>query len=306
MQNEPLVSVVMPVYNAQRFLAQAVESILNQTYYNFEFLIANDESTDDSLKILEHYAASDARIRHWSRPNAGVVVRLNELLHEARGGIIARMDADDIALPERLERQVAFLLANPDHVVVGSRILVIDPDGDPLCIWCTQQTHEEIDAILIGQEAPATVLCHPATTLRREAVMAVGGYRTEYRHAEDLDLWLRLTECGGRLANLPVVLLKYRVHFSSTSGLLPDRMWERAQTVLQDARRRRGLPNGFTNRSESSARLAGQLGPRLTWGWWALSSGYVSTARKHARYCLTHAPLSMETWRLLYCSARGY
>ena len=105
----PLVSVCMPVYNATRYLAEAVESILGQTFRDFEFLITDDGSTDRSLAILKRYAAQDARIRLWSRPNAGYVVRLNEMLHQARGDLIARMDADDVALPERFARQVEFL-----------------------------------------------------------------------------------------------------------------------------------------------------------------------------------------------------
>jgi len=305
MSQQPLVSVVMPVYNAERFVAQAAESILVQTYPNFEFLIVDDGSTDRSLLILERYAAQDTRIRLRSGPNAGYVHRLNEMLDEARGDFVARMDADDIALPERLERQVAFLLANPDHAAVGSQILVIDSDGDPLCVWCKQQTHEEIDALLLSGPN-VTAIGHPAVMYHREVVLAAGKYRVDCRPAEDVDLFLRLAEDGGRLANLPLVLLNYRMHLGSVCHLELTNQWEEVQDIIREARRRRGLPDVPIVKSNGSEKPDRPVDYRMRWGWWALISGYVSTARKHARYCLIHAPFSKETWRLLYCSIRGH
>ena len=141
----PLISVCMPVYNAERYIAEAVESILAQTYRDFEFIIIDDGSTDRSLAILERYAAQDVRIWLSSRPNAGLVVRLNEMAAEARSDVIAQMHADDIAMPERFARQFDFLNAHPEVVVVGCRTLAIDSDGDPLAEFCTIQDHEEID-----------------------------------------------------------------------------------------------------------------------------------------------------------------
>ena len=103
----------MPVFNAERYLGEAIESILGQTFRDFEFLIVNDGSTDRSLAILERYAAQDVRIRLSSRPNAGYVVRLNEMLHQARGDLIARLDADDVALPSGLPGRLSFSAATP-------------------------------------------------------------------------------------------------------------------------------------------------------------------------------------------------
>jgi glycosyltransferase involved in cell wall biosynthesis len=142
MSRPPLVSVIMPLYNTERYVAEAVESILSQTCPKFEFLIADAGSTDSSRAIVERYGAKDTRIRLWTNPGTSPQERLNEMLDQAQGEFVARMDADDVALPERFERQVAFLQANPDHVVVGSQVLVIDPEGAPLCIWATEQTHE--------------------------------------------------------------------------------------------------------------------------------------------------------------------
>ncbi len=125
------VSVIMPVYNGERYLEAAVESILNQTFSDFEFIITDDGSTDTSLALLRRYANRDPRIRLISRPNTGYVKALIEAVPLAKGKYIARMDADDISLPERFERQVRFLEQNPDYAVVGSKVLLIDSDGAP-------------------------------------------------------------------------------------------------------------------------------------------------------------------------------
>jgi glycosyltransferase involved in cell wall biosynthesis len=126
MPSEPAISVLMPVYNTERYVAEAVESILAQTFRNFEFLIIDDGSTDRSLSILKRYAERDPRIYLVSRPNTGYVIALNEMLAMARGEFIARIDADDIALPERFEVQVAYLREHPEVVCLGSKVQFID------------------------------------------------------------------------------------------------------------------------------------------------------------------------------------
>src|SRR5213082_3006291 len=125
----PVVSVLMPVYNAQRYLPAAVESILGQTFRDFEFIIIDDGSTDRSGEILRKFAAEDPRIKLISRPNTGYVVALNEALSCASGEFVARMDADDISLPTRFERQVAYLREHTDCVLVGTNVITMDSDG---------------------------------------------------------------------------------------------------------------------------------------------------------------------------------
>src|ERR1022692_2199628 len=110
-----MISVVMPVFNSELYLAEAIESILDQTYRDFEFLIMNDGSTDNSLKIIKKYAWIDQRIHFWTHSNKGVTVTLNDLLKKSHCDLIARMDADDISLPERFEKQIDFLHNNPDY-----------------------------------------------------------------------------------------------------------------------------------------------------------------------------------------------
>jgi glycosyltransferase involved in cell wall biosynthesis len=299
----PLISVLMPVYNARRYLAEAVESILNQTFGDFEFLIVDDGSTDDSAEILRGFAARDARIRLVSRPNTGYLVALNEMLGKARGELIARMDADDIALPDRFERQVAFLRDNPDHLVVGCRVLLIDPEGDPLCEWNFDQTHEEIDAAHLDGSRGG-VISHPSAMMRCQAVRDLGGYRAEYYTSEDLDLWLRLAE-RGRLANLPEVLLKYRMHPTSICHTMSTTQNAVSPKAIADALRRRGLPLHEV-KPPGETRVLQRSEYNLRWGWWALASGHMATARKHARARLSRAPLSFDSWRLLYCAIRGH
>ena len=175
----PAVTALMPVYNAERYVAEAIESILAQTFGDFEFLIVDDGSTDRSRSILEGFAARDARIRLISRPNTGIVGALNEGLAAARGELVARMDADDVAMPERFERQVRYLDDHPECVVVGSRVTVIDPDGDPLTVLTDMLTHEQIDRGLLAGIGAA--MYHPAVMYRKSVVLGIGAYRDDLR-----------------------------------------------------------------------------------------------------------------------------
>jgi GT2 family glycosyltransferase len=236
--NVPLISVCMPVYNAKRYLGEAIESILGQTFRDFEFLIVDDGSTDRSLAILKHYAAQDSRIRLSSRPNAGLVVRLNEMLHQARGDLIARMDADDVALPERFARQVEFLRSHPEVDVVGGAQEHISAKGYHLFIYHEPLEHQEIQESALAGICP---ICHPSVMMRRNAVLAVGGYRAEHWPTEDFDLWLRMGE-RGLLANLPEVITRYRVHESSVSASLQQRQISHMQAAVDAACDRREIP----------------------------------------------------------------
>jgi glycosyltransferase involved in cell wall biosynthesis len=297
----PAVTVLMTVYNAGRYLAGSVESILSQTFRDFEFLIIDDGSTDDSAAILRRFAAADARVRLVSRPNTGIVGALNEGLGLARAGLIARMDADDLAMPERLERQVAYLRAHQECVAVGSRVLAVDPAGDPLCDWTCEESHEEIESLLLDEGRGAGII-HPAVMFRRDAAAGVGNYRD--RAAEDKDLFLRLAEVG-RLANLPEVLLHYRQHQDSLChGAHNDWLPRSIRLTLEEAYRRRGLDPSRVPIPGPRTRLTAP-DRHLAWGWLALGSGYAPTARKHALSRLRMAPLSSASWRLLYCTLRG-
>lgn len=300
----PLVSVLMPAYNAERYVAEAVQSILDQTFTDFELIVIDDGSTDSTRAILERFTARDSRIHLSSRANRGVAATRNECLALSRGEFIAVLDSDDVALPDRLARQLKYLDDHPDCLALGSRALIIDPEGDPLDEWFIETSHEAIDAKNIGSGISA--ICHSSVLMRRADVLAVGGYRDEAVPAEDLDLWLRLAE-HGRLANLPETLTKYRVHDGGISRANDGRLARGVHVAITEARRRRGLETEpVVNVSESPESAAGAIvDPQRKWGWWALGAGHVRTARKHARRGFAAQPFSLESWRLLYCALRG-
>lgn len=202
----PAISVLMSVYNGERYVAEAIQSILGQTERRFEFLIVNDGSTDASASILDRYAAQDARIRVIHQPNQGLIASLNLLLAEARAPLVARMDADDVSRPERFTRQLAIMVANPRIAVLGTNTDELDADGAFFpCSDFHPATSDEIRQRLMV----ASTMCHPSVMMRRDMIRALGGYRAAFRHCEDYDLWLRVIEkC--EMANLPDRLLLYR------------------------------------------------------------------------------------------------
>lgn len=202
----------MSVFNGERFLAAAIESVLSQTLGDFEFLILDDGSSDASRAIVAHYAAQDPRIRMIARENRGLIASLNELLGLARAPLVARMDADDICLPQRFEQQYAFMAAHPEIGVLGSWTDDIDEFDAPYPLAAPDHPVDHA-AFLAAIDAGMPLLCHPSVMFRRDAVLAIGGYHRAFRHCEDLDLWLRLANVT-RIANLPERLLRYR-HYSA-------------------------------------------------------------------------------------------
>jgi glycosyltransferase involved in cell wall biosynthesis len=212
--NVPTVSVVMSVFNGERFLAEAIESILNQTFRDFEFIIIDDGSTDETPGILVSYQKADPRVAVLHQVNKGQVPSLNSGCGLARGRYIARIDADDVALPERLERQIAYLEQNPQIALLGSSISNIDEMGRHLSTWALPTGDKEIKERLFGlQDIP---FCHVTLVFRTEAFRAVNGYRTAFAPAEDYDLWLRMAE-RWQLSNLPEPLVKVRRRAQSLS-----------------------------------------------------------------------------------------
>jgi glycosyltransferase involved in cell wall biosynthesis len=292
----------MPVFNAERYIRKATESILNQTFGDFEFIIINDGSTDDSLQILEEYARKDARIRLVSRPNTGYTKALNEALSLARGPFVARMDADDVSMPDRFQKQIDYLRDHPECVMVGSRILMIDPFDSPLYEPKHRLTHEEIDAELLAGVGWAIV--HPAAMMVREQLVALKGYRTEVEPSEDIDLFLRMGE-RGKLANLPDVLLHYRQHSKSVNHTRYQEQIRLTRMVIAEAYGRRGvvLPKDWTLAPRTIVPIKNEID---MWAWLALKNGNVNAARKHAMSLVKMAPFSINTWRLMFCAIRGH
>ena len=215
MMTPPSVSVVLPVFNAELYVREAVESILSQTFSHFEFIIINDGSTDGSTDILRELAAIDSRIILVERSNDGHLSALNLGIELAQSDLIARMDADDISMPDRFALQVARMRADPGLAVLGSSIRIIDKCGRFLRLVEYPKTQIETARIL----EQATPVAHPAVMLRRDAVLLAGGYRKPFLYCEDYDLWLRISELGFGIANMSQALLNYRWHGSNTSDI---------------------------------------------------------------------------------------
>lgn len=206
MATGPAVSVIMSVYNGAPYLYACVQSILQQHFDDFEFLIVNDGSSDASSNILQNLAAADNRIRLIERENRGLVFSLNELVGQARAPLLARMDCDDIAMPDRFSKQVAFLAAHPEIGVLGSNTHDLNEDG--AIIKATEEYPLSPSAARDWLKNGPPV-CHPSVMMRTAIIRELGGYRAAFRHAEDYDLWLRaalLTD----ICNLPDRLLLYR------------------------------------------------------------------------------------------------
>ena len=206
------VSILMPVYNCGKYLRKAIESILCQTFTDFEFIIVDDGSEDDTVAIVESY--TDTRIHFLRNPgNLGIVETLNTGLSRAHGTYICRMDADDIAVPRRIETQVKFLEAHPGVGMAGSQVQIIDAAGLEGEIEEYPQTNARIRRALFVHNPFA----HSSVMIRRSVLDAVGTYDKRFKHNEDYDLWLRVA-ARYEVANLPEVLLKRRVHSESITG----------------------------------------------------------------------------------------
>ena len=298
------ISVVMPVFNGERYVEEAIESVLAQTHRDFEFIILDDASTDGSLGVIEAYARKDPRIRvKAGTRNRGVTVRQNEALALATWEFIARMDADDISEPRRLERQLKFLKDNPNVVLVGSRVLLIDADGDPLMEMGDALAHEEIDHGLMTRRGQ--LVYQSSCMFRKSASLAIGGYDETYTASSDLDFFLKLAEVG-RLENLAEPLTRYRQHFNSIGYARLLEQEEMIARALVAARARRGAPiDDDAPWRRPQRRPATKAKSHRIWGWWALQGGRPKVARKHALRSLAYNPLHQETARLLYCAFRA-
>ncbi len=199
-------SVLIAVHNADHLVGAAIESIAGQTYRDWELIIVNDGSTDDTSKVLQAWETNErvTVIEHSVR--LGLSVSMNHAFARARGELIARLDADDVSLPARLESQVAFLDAHPEVAVLGTGAELVDADGTPLRTVVLLEHHEEI-AAHIYRRSP---LIHPSVVFRRTFLEALGGYDPRLRRAQDADLWLRGYR-RFRYHNLQEPLIRYRV-----------------------------------------------------------------------------------------------
>jgi glycosyltransferase involved in cell wall biosynthesis len=204
-KNGVKVTVLMSVYNSQDYLDDAIKSILTQTYKNFEFLIIDDGSTDDSLKIINSY--KDKRIRVVSRENKGLVYSLNQGLKLAKGEFIARQDSDDISLPHRLEKEIVFLENNDNIGMVGSNYTIINTQGKKLV---TTNVFTHPNDLKLAQIA-CNQFGHGSVMMRKKTVLKCGGYDSRVGHVEDYHLWNRISRVAD-IANIEEPLYLYRTN----------------------------------------------------------------------------------------------
>jgi len=241
MNRNPRVSVVLPVWNGAQFLGDALASLRTQSLGDFEVIVIDDGSDDVTPEIIRNEASGDHRISlitNIRRSGMGHV--FNQGIRAAKGEYIARMDADDIAHPDRFARQVDFLDSNRDVGVVGSQILLIDACGASLGI----RRYPVGDNDLRRAMARYSPFAHPATMYRRRLVTDLGGYDSRWAPAEDLDLWIRMSRLG-ELANHPDTLLSYRLHGGSVTSRQGVRMQFQSTRVRINGVRHHGLRMSF-------------------------------------------------------------
>jgi glycosyltransferase involved in cell wall biosynthesis len=212
--NNPLISVVMPVYNAEEYLAQAIDSILAQSYQNFEFIIVDDASTDNSWKILKEYASVHPQIKlirnKWNEKQARAVTRA---MDEAQGDFIARMDADDVSFPHRLEMQVKYLLKHPRTVAVGGQCILIDKEGNITGEKRFPMKFEDIYEYAFKfcpVQQPSLMIA------KKRLPEDFEYYNHDMAPVEDAELVYKLMKYG-KLENLPYYMLMYRIHGENSS-----------------------------------------------------------------------------------------
>lgn len=209
-----LVSVVLPVYNAVEFIGESIQSILDQTYSNFELIIIDDGSTDGSDLLCKKYATLDQRVRYLSQSNMGIVTALNIGIDNAKGQLLCRMDADDISLSDRIEKQVLEFVRRKNLVLLGSQVLFTDFHRVSTLSNYPLNDKDCRERMVLGP-----CFAHPSVMIRMSIVNKYNiRYTDEYLYAEDYYMWVVLSSYG-EVSNLNEVLLKYRVHNMQTSQM---------------------------------------------------------------------------------------
>ncbi|MFT3788811.1 MAG: glycosyltransferase family 2 protein [Tepidisphaeraceae bacterium] len=293
----PLVSVILPAFNAERYVERAVRSILAQTFRDFECIVIDDGSTDATASILDRLASTDSRLNVIHQPNAGLIATLNRGIERATAPLVARMDADDIAHTDRLSRQVEYMNAHADVVLLGGAYRLIDEADRPIRTMRPPTEDAELQRQCLAATQP---ICHPLAMIRTGALRSANGYDAACVAAEDLDLFLRLGEIG-KLACLDgLPLLDYRMHEASVSETKQALQRENQRKAVQAAMTRRGIPGTFAPPEQWRATTDdSRFHWTCTYGWWSLKEGYRSTARAFARKAIRQKPFNKQGWALL-------
>lgn len=217
---KPLVSVLLPSYNAEKYIAEAIESILNQTYRNIEFIIVDDASTDNTWKIIKSYAKKDKRIiAYRNKANLRSCFNYIKAMKLAKGKYIAIMNNDDVSYSYRIEKQYKFLEKHPDVGIVGGVMKITDEKGNYIAKRKYHLTDDEIRKNIFRYSP----FSHPTVMIRKSVLDKVGYYNPKYAPSDDYDLYFRIGKVS-KFANLPNILLKYRVILNSMTNISTRRM----------------------------------------------------------------------------------
>lgn len=209
----PSVTVLMSVYNGERWLSESIQSVLDQTFADFEFIIVNDGSIDQSLQIINQYAEQDLRVRLFDKPNTGLADSLNYGIARAKGVWIARQDADDVSEPDRLRKQWEFAQSIHGVVLIGSGFVLMEEEGKVGRKYTLPRNHMRLKRWLISGKR---FFPHSSAFFNRDIVQKIGGYRPRIQRAQDRDLWLRLVE-SGTVVCVDETLVKIRRHAKQIS-----------------------------------------------------------------------------------------
>lgn len=298
MPETPAITVLMPAYNAGSYIREAIDSVLQQTFTDFEFLIIDDGSKDNTPNILKEY--SDPRIRIISRPNKGLIASLNEGLQEARASLIARHDADDVMRPHRLEHQFDFFQQHPDYAIIGSDMAYIDREGVYVARQEAPDGHS--DEEIRTNRFYKCPFIHPTVLFQKDMILAVGGYPNGAILFEDWLLWIRVMETH-KVCNLKEVLMYTRINPESVTI---DERWR--PTEFHELRLR-SLKQGFVTNADAS-RLAAIVRAQSFTGYkeasyhafvakkYLWSNPQPKLARAHLRSVIKHYPKNKEPYVL--------
>lgn len=307
MESMPRITVLMPAYNTEKYIAEAIESVLVQTFTDFEFLIINDGSTDGTEAIIRSYP--DPRIRVVSRENKGLIASLNEGLALARAPLIARFDADDVCLPERLQVQYDFMEAHTDHVLVGSDVIYTDEEGAPILqLNAGGYTDAEIRARFY-EKCP---FFHPSVLVRKSVLQAAGGYPKGALLFEDWLLWRRVLE-EGKVAVLPQVLVRMRLNPGSVTidekwrgpefGALRAKSLEQGFVSPQDADRMEAIVKSQSAPAFKKAAYYVLIGKKYLWN--VPNAPKARAAFREAYRLYPGAKSSLLYWALSFLPAKA-
>jgi glycosyltransferase involved in cell wall biosynthesis len=213
MVSKPLISVIMPVYNAEKFIGRAIDSVLKQTFKDFELIILNDKSSDSTLEIIKKYLEIDSRIRLITFDTKSTVATLlNKGVEVAKSNIIARMDADDYSLKTRFEKQYKKINENDKYAIVGANIIIVDEDYLTISSRSYPTNSKDLKKMMLRYSPFA----HPVVMFRKDYFQEFNGYNANIPHVEDIDLWFRLGT-KYEFASIDEPLLKYTLLFNSNS-----------------------------------------------------------------------------------------